>query len=302
MARRKKNKAAGAPAWMSTFADLSTLLLCFFVLLLSFSEMDIQRYKMVMGSMRDAFGVQREVTAEESPLGTSFVAQKFSPGPPQPTPLAMVRQQVAPQPQQYQEIVREGEPSSADQHQGTDGAPRMPDSVEGDAQVAREAARIRESLSQEVQQGLVEVEAGERVVTIRIREQGSFPSGQAELIRPFVPVIRKIARAVESTPGQVVVAGHTDNVPIRTDRFRSNWELSAARAVTVTHYLLEESEPFDEARITVVGHADTRPLVPNDSWDNRARNRRVEIRIVKGKPVESESSADELSGGRVDER
>ena len=82
----------GAPAWMGTFADLMSLLMCFFVLLLSFSEIDLQKYKQVAGSMAFAFGVQREIKAEEIPKGTSIVAQEFSPGKPQPTPVNEVRQ------------------------------------------------------------------------------------------------------------------------------------------------------------------------------------------------------------------
>jgi len=84
---------AGAPAWMATFADLMALLMCFFVLLLSFSEMDVQKYKQVAGSMADAFGVQNEVAATAIPMGTSIIAQEFSSGRPQPSPDNVVQQQ-----------------------------------------------------------------------------------------------------------------------------------------------------------------------------------------------------------------
>ena len=83
---------AGAPAWVMTFADLMSLLMCFFVLLLSFSEMDLQKYKQVAGSMKNAFGVQREIKTMEMPKGTSVIAQEFSPGRPSPTPLNVIRQ------------------------------------------------------------------------------------------------------------------------------------------------------------------------------------------------------------------
>ncbi|MDX1657154.1 MAG: flagellar motor protein MotB, partial [Candidatus Competibacteraceae bacterium] len=80
----EKKKAAGAPLWLATFADLMSLLMCFFVLLLSFSEMDIEKYKQVAGSMAQAFGVQKKVTAHDTPMGTSYVAREFSPGRPMP--------------------------------------------------------------------------------------------------------------------------------------------------------------------------------------------------------------------------
>ena len=83
---------AGLPGWMATFADLMSLLMCFFVLLLSFSEMDVAKYKELAGSMRDAFGVQNEINVRDIPRGTSIIAQEFSPGRPEPTPLNEVRQ------------------------------------------------------------------------------------------------------------------------------------------------------------------------------------------------------------------
>ena len=84
---------AGAPAWVMTFADLMSLLMCFFVLLLAFSEMDVEKFKQLSGSMKQAFGVQREIKADEIPKGTSVVTTEFSPGIPQPTPFKVVEQQ-----------------------------------------------------------------------------------------------------------------------------------------------------------------------------------------------------------------
>jgi flagellar motor protein MotB len=82
----------GLPAWLATFADLMSLLMCFFVLLLSFSEMDVLKFKQLAGSMREAFGVQNQIKVEDIPKGTSVIAQEFSPGRPEPTPLNEVRQ------------------------------------------------------------------------------------------------------------------------------------------------------------------------------------------------------------------
>ena len=82
----------GTPAWMATFADLMSLLMCFFVLLLSFSEMDVQKYKQIAGSMKNAFGVQNEIKVKDIPKGTSVIAREFSPGKPQPTQIKTVQQ------------------------------------------------------------------------------------------------------------------------------------------------------------------------------------------------------------------
>lgn len=256
--RSKKRRPRGAPAWMTTFADLSILLMCFFVLLLSFSEMDVHRYKQVMGSMRDAFGVQREVPAHDSPTGSILLADQISPGRPESSPLQVIQQQA-------------------------ESARVAPDVARRTTleQTEADAAKLQELLKDEIEQGLLEVVREAETVTIRIRERGAFPSGEATLLEPFAPVIQKIARALETISGNLVVAGHTDSLPINTPRFRSNWELSAARAVTVVHHIQEESR-IPPARLIIEGHAETRPLMPNDTWTNRALNRRVEIIIRQG--------------------
>jgi chemotaxis protein MotB len=88
----QKQESAGVPAWVMTFADLMTLLMCFFVLLLAFSEMDAAKFKQLSGSMKDAFGVQAEIEVRSIPKGTSVIAQEFSPGKPDQTAMNQVRQ------------------------------------------------------------------------------------------------------------------------------------------------------------------------------------------------------------------
>ena len=95
----------------------------------------------------------------------------------------------------------------------------------------------------------------------------------------------KVREALVDTEGQITVSGHTDNLPIYTDRFRSNWELSSARAVSVAHELLIDGD-IDAQRFLVVGHADTKPLVDNETPENRARNRRVEIELRQAEDPE----------------
>jgi chemotaxis protein MotB len=116
---------------------------------------------------------------------------------------------------------------------------------------------------------------------VRIKEHGTFSSGQAELTPNFRPVLRIIQDVLKSTDGRIVVEGHTDDVPISTARFRSNWALSSARAVSVAHALFGDDE-LDQGRFTIAGYADTRPLVSNETEAGRARNRRVEIVINQG--------------------
>jgi chemotaxis protein MotB len=278
IAKRNKRDAEGLPAYMATFADLMSLLMCFFVLLLSFAEIDALKYKMVIKSLENAFGVQREVPSSEVPEGTSIIAQEFSPGEPKPTPLKVVRQDTMDNSRQALKVTADAEQMAQQQVQ----------------QIAEETQQFREALQTEIEQGLIEVESQFSRIVIRIREKGSFPSGDARLNQGFIPILGKIHDVLLETDGRIAVAGHTDNVPINTARYRSNWELSTSRATSVVHELLAPQQMNSE-RFVLEGYADTRPLVPNDTAANRAKNRRVEIIVLKS-PVEDElvRSIDEL--------
>jgi chemotaxis protein MotB len=142
-------------------------------------------------------------------------------------------------------------------------------------------ADLQAALEVEVEQGLVTLEQVDKKIIIRIQEKGSFGSGSARLDPGFHDVMGRISKVLAAKPGTIMVAGHTDNIPISTGRFRSNWELSSARAVTVLHSLLRNPEIAEE-RVIVQGLSDTQPLVDNDSPQNRAKNRRVELILMRG--------------------
>lgn len=271
---------AGLPAWLATFADLMSLLMCFFVLLLSFAEINATRFKKMADSMKDAFGVQREIPVMEVVKGTSVIMQEFSPGKPEPTPIKEIRQQTADIEKEFLEIEEKSQ-----QDLDIDAAKAaMQDELE--QEVKEQASELQEMLDSEIADGLLDVETEDTKIIIRIQEKGSFPSGRANLNPDFFEVITKITEVVASTPGKIIVAGHTDNIPISTRRFRSNWELSSARAVTVVHAMLSNAA-LDESRFLIQGYADSRPLVSNDSSENRAQNRRVELVIQRGEDTDS---------------
>ncbi len=254
-----------------TFADLMTLLMCFFVLLLAFSEMDAQKFKQLSGSMKNAFGVQAEIKVKSIPKGTSLIAKEFSPGKPEPTALNTIRQ------------------FTIDSNRNT------LDALNREIAEAREhARRLRMSLRNEIAKGSVSVETEGKKIIIRILENASFDSGSADVKPAFKPVLWKITRMIDNRIGEVKISGHTDNVPIKNDKFVSNWELSTTRAVMVAHELLEQST-ISENRVTVTGHADTRPVASNDTPEDRAKNRRVDISIIRGTDNETVEpvSADE---------
>jgi len=203
----------GAPAWIVTFADLMALLLTFFVLLLSFSTVDKEKYKAMVESMARAFGAPPAIFGEH-PGG---LVELPHPRPP-----------------------RDGAAAKASVRDG-----------------------MEQALARELAARQVVIEERPNDLLVRFPEEIAFPSGRAELTPAIRAMLDKIGPSLRRHPGPIVVVGHTDDRPVIGGRFRSNWDLSAARAVSV--------------RLTAQGQADTRPLFPNDSPSHRAANRRVEL-------------------------
>ncbi len=296
----------GLPAWMGTFADLMSLLMCFFVLLLSFSEMDVLKFKQIAGSMKFAFGVQNKIEVKDIPKGTSIIAQEFRPGKPEPTPIEVIQQQTMEMTQQMLEFQAGDETSAGgrQEQRGTErGGQSQSTADEMSAQAMQKAKdeleqasqeqvndlvkKIADQLEQQIQDGAIELESLGQQVIIRIRENGSFPSGSAFLQPQFKPIMREIGLLLNTVPGEIMISGNTDNQGINSELFTSNWDLSSKRAVAIAHEIIKVPG-FDQSRLLVVGHADTRPLVPNTNRLNRRLNRRVEIAINQGKAKETE--------------
>ncbi len=274
----KAQEASGAPAWMATFADLMSLLMCFFVLLLSFSEMDAAKFKELAGSLSKAFGVQRDVPANELPKGTSVVTSEFSPGKPDnETLLKIMRQQTTDESKDNLDF------SSST---GVIDKKKVADEIYQAAlkRMEEEANKIKQILRDEIDSGIVEVEWTDREIVIRIRERGTFSSGDDKIDENFSILLKKIAIALNSVEGNIIVSGHTDNRPINTSRFPSNWVLSAARAAAVVHHL-EAKEDVDPNRLQIRAHGDTKPIFTNYTEESRSKNRRVEISILGNKSL-----------------
>ncbi len=220
----------GAPMWMVTFGDLMSLLLCFFVLLLSFSTMDPAMYKEVSGSLEKAFGVQREDITLEIPKGIDIISRDFNP------PFNI-------------DVILE---------------------------------KIKSAIKLELIKGEIEVEALNDRVVLRLKDQITFEPGNDELNERARPILDKIRNIIETVPGQVMVTGHTDDIPPKKGKFKSNWHLSAARAATVVAYLLR-LHSIDPRRMAAVGYGSSRPLALNDTPEHMAKNRRVEIVFLQPK-------------------
>ena len=248
---RPKKHSRGSPAWIVTFADLVTLLLTFFILLLSFAEMDVEKYRAMANSMTVALGgtpVSFIATEAGRPSTTEPLPIAVSPSAPEPTA------------------------GLIDERAETEAPTRI------SAGIIDLASALITELEAEVAAGDLSVNYDPEQVVIRFAEEAAFRSGEAQIKPGMIPILERVVEVLSACTGDVVVAGYTDDRPISSGRYRSNWDLSAARAVSVVHELvLNRSVPAE--RVIAAGRAETNPLVANDSPENRARNRRVEIAI-----------------------
>ncbi len=251
--QQEEEEAGGG--WLMTFADLMSLLMSFFVLLLSFSEMDVQKYKQVAGSMQSAFGVQRDIKADEIPRGTSLVTQEFSPG--RPDPDVIIKEM-------RQETTDETKPSLDFDNE----------SVSVDAlELAEMLAKV---LDDEMSEGMLDVMVEGGKVRIRVRDKDGYAPGSTEVDAEFRKVLKKITLLLDRSTGKIVVGGHSDSSP--TSSFTSNWELSAQRASSVIREMMQAGLS-DTDRLELRAYSDTLPVASNDTADGRSMNRRMEITV-----------------------
>ena len=255
----------GTPAWMVTFADLMALLLTLFVLLLTFSEMNVLKYKEIAGALKNAFGfAAQDRLASVIDFEGSVIVEALTPPKPE-TPKVVTALPPPPKSEDVTEL-----------------------KINRDLSRQDAAAQTQKALEEKLQNTPggeeIELERNEDEVLMRFPSQIAFASGSADISRAFAAILTEVAPVIRDTPGSIKVSGHTDNVPLLgSPRFRSNWDLSAARAGSVVRWLLENAS-VPSARLTVQGFGESRPIAANDSRDGRARNRRVEITIrVEGR-------------------
>ena len=336
-----------APPWMATFADLGTLLMAFFVLILAQSVIDSPRAEEVAGSLALAFGVERIVPDLEIPMGETLLETQYTPSEAENTILDDATQSSDDTTQDYiKQMTERGDAVSTIQGQyvqvleeleneietgqvnvNIDGEKIVVEMTEGDqgskgksgrglggvSQETIEVANkiydltrfgvtdvtmkrepgweakgrevttlssveeIKSALSEEIADGIAEVEKQGDSVLIRLTKADSFVSGEATLSKNFESTLLRVGTALEDTIGIIRVEGHTDNQMVGfSDRYKSNFDLSAARAAAVADYLMASTQ-LQTGRMTITGLADTKPMADNATSEGRAKNRRIEL-------------------------
>lgn len=233
----------GAPAWMVTFADLVTLLLVFFILLFSISSVETERFKSVLSSIQIALN-------QNTPAARQIIIQPVA-SPSEPNIPA---------------IIPEPDSSKQDEPQDSD-----KDKLVNDIEAMIQEQRLGEFV-------YVYTE-GERII-IRIKGTILFPSGDVQLFEDAMPIFDDIRYLFEKYADyNIDIKGYTDNQPITTARFPSNWELSAVRATTVLRFFIDQG--IDPSRMSATGYSELFPIASNETIEGRAQNRRVEFVLEK---------------------
>ena len=218
----------GLPGWLATFGDLMSLLLTFFVLLLSFASMEEVKFHHAMGSLQGSLGVFQSEPEMSQPIRISM--------------------------------------------------PLVRGSVRQSNNIRKEAKALEKLLSDDGLKGDVTLEGTASGIVIRIQAPVIYETGSAELQESIQPTLYRIGDLLQLLPNEVVVQGHTDNVPI-SSAFPSNWELSFQRAVNTVRFLITECN-VQPKRMATEGFGQYRPLAPNVTEADRRRNRRIEIHVL----------------------
>jgi chemotaxis protein MotB len=290
---------AGAPTWIVTFADLMSLLVCFFVLLISYSVPDTQKLKIVAGSMRDAFGFQRQVIVTgmvemEGDPRFEF-AQDLMPLPTRgwvglvPENGDDMRTQSA-RAAEVEDLLELLDPYIVEPKDKTKVAPpvEVPEPspseeqrFEQTEQDLRQAMRSVPGLARLAEN--LQIERAPEGLRIQIVDQAKtsmFPLGSAEMYDPTKVLLGQVANAIAKLPNKIAIAGHTDSVAFRGTEGYDNWSLSLDRADATRRTLVAG---LDESRIaSVIGRADTDPMFADDPRD--PRNRRISITLLREQP------------------
>ena len=235
---RRRTTRVGADRWLVSYADFTTLLLAFFMALYTVSDVNEAKLATAASSLRAAFDM---------------------PGSQDPGPRT---KDPAPRSQEKLEPAAVGGPASSDQ---------------GD-QLARVRERIEKELAGAITAGQLEIGADDRGLVLSLPESATFPVASADVTSDAQAVIDRVATTLEPLDVSVRIEGHTDDTPIRTVRYSSNWELSTARASAVVARFIEQR--VDPRRLSAAGYGEFHPRASNATADGRASNRRVDVVVI----------------------
>jgi chemotaxis protein MotB len=261
MARKKRAPAhENHERWLVSYADFITLLFALFVVMFATSQTDKGRAQQISDSVKRALDGQRMSTVLAAILGGT--------------------------------VTDKGKGNAMMHGPGGTKKPAEDKKEQKLAELMPSLKVLTEELKKEIESGRIEVSMQQRGLVVSFTQAALFPSGEDVISPDAIEGLQKVAAAIRKIPNPVRLEGYTDSVPIRTARFHSNWELSAARSIALME-ILSKRFGVPQDRLSIAGYADTAPIASNDTAAGRARNRRVDIVLLNeqgsiGEPQKSE--------------
>ncbi|WP_129644864.1 flagellar motor protein MotD [Peristeroidobacter agariperforans] len=274
--RHQHEEHANHEAWAIPYGDLVTLLLAFFVVMYAMSSVNEGKYRILSDSLVAAFRgsprtlqpiqVGEKSVGSGADINMTIVQQAMLDGQP--------RSMLEPSPLQVSDVVSQGaRHASESQYEAEHTSAAM-------MELESVAAEVEQAMSELIRDQMIVVRRHGVWVEVEIRTDILFPSGVAKLSAEAQNILKQLAQTLKPFPNAIRVEGHTDNLPIKSAAFTSNWELSAARAASVVHLFTDSG--LDPHRLAIVGLGEYRPAYPNDTEQNRNLNRRVLLVILSG--------------------
>ncbi|MDO9065131.1 MAG: flagellar motor protein MotD [Sulfuricella sp.] len=255
MARRQKHEEhENLERWLVSYADFITLLFAFFVVMYSISQVNQAKYRVLSDSLVNAF---KNAPTSVTPVSSKMQIDATGKGQASSAQAVALKQTV---------IIRKNDPAQE---------ARQKQQAEKMKGIAKDILKVVEALMKD---GQVKVSQSPHGIAIEINASLLFASGQASLEASSIKALKAVGKVLAEVPNDIQVEGFTDNTPINTLAFPSNWELSSARASSVVRLFAESGVPPE--RLVVVGYGEFRPVDTNSTPDGRARNRRVTVMIL----------------------
>lgn len=269
--KREPEKHANHERWLVSYGDFLTLLFAVFVAMYAMGQTDKKKAEELTQSLRESFGYSTRASAGQKGV---LQSQDIKPIPAIKPEMAIIP------------ITNKMPPAGP--RQGNIGGEAGSKQMAGEKEFREMASALEAYLVKQGFQNKVALSITQRGLVISLKEAGFFDSGSAKLKQNSIPTLRGIAEGLQQYANRFRVEGHTDSVPIRSSEFRSNWELSTARATNVIHFLVDAAS-FSPETLSAVGYGEYQPLVANDTPEQRAKNRRVDIVVLAAEAAAGEA-------------
>ena len=267
--KRRQEEHVNLDRWLVSYADFITLLFAFFVVMYAISSVNEGKYRVLSDTFTEVFQSQPR-TMQPIQIGEDGVSGE-------PSVLQPER-------------ATSGQPNPIDLQQPESGQPEGGQVEQGD-NLDEIATDFEKAMSPLIDKDLINITQNDNWVEVEINSSLLYGSGSADLEDEALPVLRELAGILQRYPNQIQVEGFTDNLPISTYLYPSNWELSAARAARVVHLVMRDGVQPD--RMSAIGFGEFQPIAKNDSAEGRRKNRRV-VLVIMSQQMERRS----VGGGR----